>query len=230
MPPRFSISELRARPGGAKFFTGFQPRAHARGTLICTGAEDENGVFLVSSGRLRAYMIGEEREITLFYLAPGDLFCTHSGCLVEAVEPAETRFADIETFRAMMEDSPSVSFGLVSILGRAILSCMRTIEDLMFRDIVQRLAVFFLDHAQTEGRTVADGTLIALGLTTEEIASMIGAARQTTSTALNSLIKDGYLRRLSRTEFLLVDPAGLQALAAGEEVRKALRNLKSEIS
>ena len=228
MPPRFGIADVLTSRAGDGFFKGFHARRHGKGAMICTGEGDENGVFIVMDGRLRAYMIGEELEITLFYLIPGDIFCTHSGCLVEAVEPSETRFADLATFKRKIEECPSISFGLVSILGRAIMSCMRTIEDLMFHDIKQRLAVFFLDHATTQGRPVADGIHLALGLTTEEIANMIGSARQTTSTALNSLMKEGYLKRLNRTEFLLHDVEGLRNLATGEDVRKALRQLKSE--
>jgi CRP-like cAMP-binding protein len=228
MPPRFGIADVLTSRAGEGFFNGFHIRRHGKGSMVCSSEGDENGVFVVMDGRLRAYLIGEDREITLFYLVPGDIFCTHSGCLVEAVEKSETRFADIATFGRKLKENPSIAFGLVSILGRAIMSCMRTIEDLMFHNVKQRIAVFLLDHASTGARERREGTELSLGLTTEEIANMIGSSRQTCSTALNSLMKEGYLKRLSRTDFLLLDIGGLRQIAACEDAQAAMRVLRGD--
>ena len=216
MSPRFSIADVLTSPAGEGFFNGFQARKYDKGGMVCMGEGDENGIFVVMDGKLRVYLLGEEREMTLFYLLPGEMFCTHSGCLVESVVASELRFADIGTFSRKIEECPAISFGLVSILGKALMSCMRTIEDLTFHNIQQRIASFFVDRAGADGVELPDGGIeVALGLTTEEIANLLGSSRQTTSTALNSLIRDGYLRRKSRTEFIIVDRAKLKAIAAG---------------
>lgn len=211
MPPRFSIANVLLSPAGEGFFRGFHSKIHAKGSLVCTGDPDENGVFVVISGKLRVFLVGEEREITLFYLNAGDMFCMHSGCLVEATEKTELRVTDIQTFEQKMETTPSIAWGLVSILGRALTSCKRTIEDLMFHDIKQRLARFFVDHATTEGVQSDEGIKIAVDLTVEEIANLIGSSRQATSTTINILIKEGYISRQGRGTYTIPDVLRLKS-------------------
>lgn len=217
MPPRFSIANVLLSPAGENFFRGFRSKIHEKGSLVCTGEGDENGVFVVVDGRLRVFLVGEEREITLFYLTAGDMFCMHSGCLVEASERSELRVTDIRTFEQKMETCPSIAWGLISILGRALTSCMRTIEDLMFHDIKQRLAGFFLDHAQTGGKETEGGVQVTVELTVEEIANLIGSSRQTTSTAINSLIKEGYISRQGRVNYTIPDLSRLKLAAYGTD-------------
>ncbi len=214
MPPRFSIAHVLTSPHGEEFFSGFHARAQAKGSMICTGDGGENGVFVVMSGKLRVYLVGDEREFTLFYLEPGDIFCMHSGCLVEAVEKSDLRFTDIKTFGKKLETNPAIAFGLVAILGRAIMSCMRTIEELMFLDIKQRVAWFFVDRAVMDGRDTNSVVKLFIDLTVEEIANMIGSSRQATSTALNSLIKEGYISREGRTNYTILDMQRLKTAAA----------------
>lgn len=214
MPPRFSIAHVLTSPAGEGFFSGFHARTHPKGSMICRGEGDENGIFIVMGGKLRVYLVGEEREITLFYLVAGDIFCMHSGCLIEAVEKSELRVTDVKTFAAKMEKNPNLSFGLVTILGRAIMSCMRTIEELMFLDIKQRVAWFFLDQVAAEGRETDTGVDVTVDLTVEEIANLIGSSRQATSTAMNSLIKEGHLLRHGRTDYTILDKDRLKAGAA----------------
>lgn len=212
MPPRFNIADVLTRPSREGFFKGFHARTHNKGSLICTGEGDENGIFVVMDGRLRVYLISDDREITLFYLLAGDMFCMHSGCLVEAVEKTELRFMDIRAFAQKLEDSPSIAFGIVSILGRAIKSCMKTIEDLVFHDIKQRIASFFIDRAVSEGHHSDAGVELSVDLTVEEIANLIGSSRQTTSTALNSLIKGGYIGRKGRKKYLIPNLSRLKSV------------------
>jgi len=211
MPPRFSVDDILALPSGAAFFDGFTVRVHEKGSVISTGLQDQNGVFVVMRGKLRVYLIGEDREMTLFYLAPGEMFCMHSGCFIEALEKTEVRYTDIATFGKKLEGNPALTFGLVSILGRAIMGCMQTIEDLVFRDIKQRMVRFFLDRAKAADGASGPEIQLFVELTVEEIANLIGASRQTTSAALNSLIRERLIRRKGRSNYTIVDVERLAA-------------------
>lgn len=215
MTSRFSIADFLAGPAGADFLKGFGRHPHERGALVCTGVNDENGVFVVMDGLLRVYLVGEDREMTLFYLHPGDIFCTHSGAFVEATEHTEIRFCDFATFQKKLEIYPAISLALVAILGRAIMSCMRTIEDLTFRDIKQRVASFFLDRIGNQTGSAGPDVTVSINLTVEDIANLIGASRQATSTALNSLLKAGYLKRQDRSNYTIPDVVSLREVATG---------------
>lgn len=213
MPPKFGISDILAGPLGEQFLRGFVHRSFAKGSLVCSGDPEENGILVVASGRLRMYLVGEDRELSLFYFGPGDMFCRHSGCLIETTEPSELYLTDIVTFDRKLRENPQIALALISILGRALASFVGTIEDLMFHDIKKRIARFFVDHAKTDGRPKADGVDLSLRLTVEEIAKSIGSSRQATSTAMNGLIRAGYLFRTSRASYSIPSLAKLATLA-----------------
>lgn len=209
----FNITNLLAAPGGEEFLKGFHAKAYNKEALVCSGNLDENGVFIVSNGKLRVFLAGDEHEITLFYLGPGDLFSMHSGCLIEASEPSLLWTTDIATFQQKLQNCPSVSFNLITILGRALTSCIRTIQDLAFHDIRQRLVRFFLERAAQAERNGLTAVEITTPATVEDIALMIGSGRQATSTAISLLIKEGYVTRLRRGCYRIPDIARLRALA-----------------
>ncbi|MTJ80972.1 MAG: Crp/Fnr family transcriptional regulator [Telmatospirillum sp.] len=217
MPPRFSIADVLAGPEGEDFLQGFAARDYGKGMLVCSGDLDDNGVFVVTGGRLRVFLVGEDNEITLFYLGVGDIFSLHSGCLIEACEPSTVRVTDIVTFQRKMSSSPLLAYSLVSILGRAITACIGTIQNLAFHDIRQRLIGFFLDCARS-GEVTQDGIEVRTSLTVEKIAQLIGSGRQATSSAISGLIREKLIVRLARGHYVIPDTARL--LRAGQASRK----------
>jgi CRP-like cAMP-binding protein len=92
---------------------------------------------------------------------------------------------------------------------------MRTIEDLTFRDIKQRVASFFLDRIGNQTGSAGPDVTVSINLTVEDIANLIGASRQATSTALNSLLKAGYLKRQDRSNYTIPDVVSLREVATG---------------
>ncbi len=198
MPPKFSISNILVGPSGEEFFKGFVHRSYPKGGLVSSGDSGENGILMVMSGRLRMFPIGENREPSLFHLGPGDMFCMHSGCLVEATEPCEPRITNIATFDRKLRENPHIAWAPISIFGRAPASFLRTIEDLMFPDIKQRVADFSIDRAHAGGRPSPRVVDVENRLDVEEIAESIGSSRRTTSIAIDSLIKKGLLQRRGR--------------------------------
>jgi CRP-like cAMP-binding protein len=215
MTTLFSISHILAGRDSDEFLAGFRKKHYPKGGVVCGPETSENGIFIVFVGKLRVYLIGEDREITLFYLGPGDIFCMHSGCIVEAVETSDIRLADLQTVEKKLIGTPGLGWKMFGVLGGAMLSSIRTIESLAFQDVKQRIAQFFLQQAGPAGAVDIEGEGLQCTLTIEDIAHLVGSARQTTSTALNALIKDGLVRRLSRGKYTIVDQEGLRALTRG---------------
>jgi CRP-like cAMP-binding protein len=211
----FSISDILSGRDGESLLDGFRKKLYPKGRFVCGMTSNENGIFIVFVGKLRVYLIGEEREMTLFYLVPGDIFCMHSGCLVEAVEKSEIHLADMATVQKKLMDIPGLGYKMFGVLGAAMLSGLRNIESMAFHDVRRRISLFFLEQAGPGGRVEINGDLLHATLTIDDIAHLIGSARQTTSTALNTLIKDGLVKRASRGKYIILDAARLRLLADG---------------
>lgn len=62
----------------AGLLAGFATRCVRRGQLISSPGQADNLVFIVRSGRLRVCLASQERELTLAFLARGDVFSTHT--------------------------------------------------------------------------------------------------------------------------------------------------------
>ncbi len=182
---------------------------------MCGPETAENGIFIVFVCKLRVYLAGEDREITLFYLGPGDIFCMHSGCIVEAVEKSEIRLADLQTVERKLIETPGLGWKMFGVLGGAMLSSVRTIDSLAFQDVKQRIGQFFLQQAGPAGAVDIKGDGLHSMLTIEDIAHLVGSARQTTSTALNAPVREGLVRRVSRGKYAILDEDRLRALTRG---------------
>ena len=61
-----------------------------------------------------------------------------------------------------------------------------------------------------------DGGMVSLGLNTEQMATIIGSSRQTVSSLLNALAKDGVIQLKGRGVICIPDIAMLEACAAQE--------------
>ena len=81
-------------------------------------------------------------------------------------------------------------------------------ENLLFRSAHSRLASLFLELSKTFGVRDSRGVIINLKLTHKEIASLIGATRETVSFAMIDLRKDQLIESEGK-RVILIDEPGL---------------------
>jgi CRP-like cAMP-binding protein len=99
-----------------------------------------------------------------------------------------------------------------------LIRCRSRAEDLVFHDARARLARLLLPLADDFGSRTDHGLTIGLELTQQEMAALIGAARQTVSVLLRELVETGAVVR-GRRGLLTVDPRGLRRFAEPPAVR-----------
>jgi CRP/FNR family cyclic AMP-dependent transcriptional regulator len=88
----------------------------------------------------------------------------------------------------------------------------KRIDSLLFKTAHARLASLFLDLLPRFGVRDARGTILNLKLTHREMASLIGASRETVSFAILDLRKDDLILTEDK-RVVLLDEERLQALA-----------------
>jgi CRP/FNR family transcriptional regulator, carbon monoxide oxidation system transcription regulator len=214
----FSIINILEDPKHDELLKSFTLRKLADQELVCDADTKENNVFIVLSGELRAYLSFEGREFTVFTLEPESVFTTHSKMNVCAKKPSEILVSDIRMFQRAMRDVPELSRAIFQSMGRGLETTIHIIEGLVFLDVRQRLICFLLDTAGERGCKVEDGISITLDYNTEDIATVIGSSRQSTSLMLNELIRGGYLTRISRTQIIVRDLTKLKSLVGSNDM------------
>lgn len=174
-------------------------------TLIYSPFEERNLVFAVKSGRLRVYLAYEEKEFTLAFLEAGDVFSTHTRAFVQALEGAEILICNTTRLQQQLFAVPEVSVIMVRVLGELLKNSISTIEGLAFKDVRRRLVEYLVGVEADRGRRTPQGSVVELGVSTEDIALLVGTTRQTISQILNDFIKSDILEKVSRRTLLIKD-------------------------
>ncbi len=191
----------------------FHERPFSKGQLIFTPFQDSNQAFIIAKGRVRVYLAYADKEFSLSILGVGELYSTHTECYVEALDDCRLLVADVKDIARFMTDVPSLTRSMVRVLGRILKNSFSIIAGLAFKDINKRLIDYILyiaEQAYPDEKTPE----IELGLTVEQLSGLMGASRQTVSTLLNSLERDGLIKKTGRGCYLVLNIELLREIAS----------------
>ncbi len=181
-------------------------------------------VFLIRSGLVKTSRISEDgRELTLHLFQRNDLLGETALVLHGATgQPHETVAETLdestiysipaEEFLRAMRMHPELAMTITRLVAHRRRALERRIDSLLFKTAHARLANLFLDLKPRFGVRDARGTILNLKLTHREMASLIGASRETVSFAILDLRKDGLILTEDK-RVVLLDEDRLQALA-----------------
>lgn len=189
------------------------------GEAVFGPTRDPRHAYLLEQGLVRIYRIAlGGKELTLAYVRPGELF----GDIALIAERPRATFATTrrrstilriprKAFMDVVRANNAILYQVAKKLGAALIHCQTHVEDLVFHDVRTRLIRSLLHLAQQFGRPRGGGAEVGVPLTQEEMATLIGASRQTVSEMLGDLAAAGLVERQGR-ELVLRDVAGLQRL------------------
>lgn len=205
MKPVLDLATLARGDKPEGLLAGFSLRELSKGQLFSSPGNERDEVFVVRSGRLRVYLSGENRDLSLSFLECGDIFTTHTPTYIEAVTEASLWTMPTRGFAQRLASDPSATPEMMRVLGRLLSDAIQLIEDLAFREVPARLARFLLGLADRRGQLHPSGWLIPLDLGMEDIASLLGTTRQSVSSLINQWEREGILQRQGRRTLLLQD-------------------------
>lgn len=167
--------------------------------FIYNAGDKAETVYVVKEGRVKIIRYSPDgRELMIDILEQGDIF----GELTMAGEKER------ETYAVAMEDSficamqrrdfedllsqmPGLSISITKWIGLRLRRIENRFENMIFNDVRTRLLSLFNDMAKKYGMPVNDGIKIKLKLSHNDIASLVGAARETVTLELNNLKRSG---------------------------------------
>jgi len=141
----------------------------------------------------------------------------HGGYVASAVATVPTRalFVPKSEVIALLRRRPAVAISLLETMARRVRRFADMAGSLTFRPVHERLAHYILTAADEQGRPVAAGLRLDLGLTQEQLAGRLGTVRELVARAFAQLEERGIITR-SRARIVVRDPAKLAALARGD--------------
>ncbi|MBS1104742.1 MAG: Crp/Fnr family transcriptional regulator [Deltaproteobacteria bacterium] len=198
--------------------SGF-PKRYAVGELIFAPTANPESVYLVETGLARVYRVSEAGCETSFgYVAPGEVF----GELLAFGDYPRESFAQAvqaslvwriarEPFQRLMASRPSLVLAIAQQMGERLKRVEARVEDLVFHSVRIRVARMLSELARSFGRRDGDLIVIDIPITQAELATLVGATRQTVNQALGELGKEGLVTR-RRQRIVLLQPTALAQL------------------
>ena len=185
-----------------------------KGTVLHGGFNDCSGLFLVTSGMLRAYILSEEgKEVTLYRLFEMDICLFSASCMIQSIQfeimieaekDSEVLVIPADVCKSLTEASAPLANYTNQIMASRFSEVMWLIEQLMWKSFDKRLAQFLVEETLVEDTDV-------LKLTHEKIANHLGTAREVVSRMLKYFEGEG-LVMVSRGSVKITDLSRLRQL------------------
>ncbi|MDP9357519.1 MAG: Crp/Fnr family transcriptional regulator [Chloroflexota bacterium] len=194
---------------------------YRRGEVIFIPGHGQQLVYIVRSGCVRLFKaLPDGRSVNLGLLGPSTVFTQEdttdgiaSGTTAEALVDSTISVVEAKALAATIADAPELATAIVAAMSRRLTELQTLVEHLLIRDTTIRLATTLLALAERFGRPTADGMVaIALPLTHQGLAGMIGSNRVTVTRKLHELQDGGSVRSLGRNA-LAVDLGKLRERA-----------------
>ncbi len=204
------------RPDLADLGSRMTSRQLPRGTVLFHQGDPGDSLYVIESGAVKvSNLSGDGREVVVALLGPGEVL-GELAMLDRGVRTADaTAIEDTVVlalssagFRPFVEDHPQVAWQLLEVLAVRLRETSEALQDAIFSDVPGRLAKRFLDLSERYGSAHDGGTLIDLAVTQEELAQMVGAARESVNKAVASFVARGWLAMQGR-KYVVTDPESL---------------------
>jgi len=172
-------------------------------------------IFFVRSGVVKlSRSTSESRDLTLGFLTKDDMLGEDALFLggvreISAVAYDDTVLYAISAadFQAVMSRNAGLAVRAGTLVAERRRKMERRVGDLLFKTAHARLASLFVDLTGDFGVRDSRGVIVNLKLTHREMASLIGATRETVSFAILDLRKDGLIQTESKRVIILEETA-----------------------
>jgi len=216
--PRTNVPGLDAELG--ELFANAQRRRHDSGTILSDPGVAPERAFICTSGTLKvSKILSNGREILITILDSGSIWSDRAmlrgywrEVFVEAMNPCETLSIEKEVFERFVSERPETLTHFMTRIGEQVSDALTLIDDFRGRDVASRLARVLVRFSKQHGVSKDDTVLIDLPFTHQDLANMIGTARETVSRNMARFRAEGYLRGGQMATLEILNLNSLEAL------------------
>jgi CRP/FNR family cyclic AMP-dependent transcriptional regulator len=177
-------------------------RRFSKGSSIYLPNDEAEGICLLVEGRVKiCSSTPDGKQAILAFIEPGELFgelalvdATARDENAEAAADSTVVLLPLDVLQRLMEESPALALGVTKLIGLRRKRIERRLRSLLFRSNRDRLVHLLLDLAEQYGERTAEGVLLSIKLSHQDLAAVIGATRETVTVLLGQLQLDGLLK------------------------------------
>ncbi|CAA7600678.1 RmlC-like jelly roll fold [Acididesulfobacillus acetoxydans] len=168
---------------------------YPKGHIVFAAGDIADRVYLIESGWVKIYRLSSDgHRVTVGSIrSPGEmmglaetLWGGERTCFAGAIDNVTMVVLRRNKFEELMATHPFLAIKVAKLLGARMREAEGIIHEMVSWQTPGRLALTLLKMSERCGVEAKNGIKIGLPLTHEELASMVGASRQTVTTLLNT--------------------------------------------
>lgn len=210
-----------------EFYKQFKTRSYKKGEILVRADDDPQGIFCLTKGYVRQYIISKNGyELTLHILKPVTYFPlvwaingTPNVYYFEALTPVEVGRAPRDEVVNFIKDKPTVIFALLSDLIERYAETLTRMEHLVFSDAYRRVVSILIYIAKHFGEERGKSVIVHHRFTQQDIATLVGVARETAGIEIARLEKKGLIEYVDHA-MIFENMALLNAELASDSSKK----------
>jgi CRP/FNR family transcriptional regulator, cyclic AMP receptor protein len=176
-------------------------RTFRSGEVIFHRDDPGTVLYVIKEGKVKISLISAEgQEISLVVFGKGECFGEFAildglprSADAIALERVECFTLQRSEFHKAIAKNPKIAIQVMEVLSKRIRTTNQMVEDLIFLDVYGRVAKKLLELADAHGTRVNDGILIEVRLTQQELASMVGASRESVNKVMGYFTEKNFI-------------------------------------
>jgi CRP-like cAMP-binding protein len=208
-------------PREAKEISGyFSEQEFNKRQLIFAEGDSSEWLYIVTSGKVKITKLSQEgKEIILEIISPLDFFGGIAAVKgfpypANAVAMEETKVLKVsrKNLMTIMDRFPTLMLSMATGIGDRIKGSHEMLKSIALEKVESRIAALLIKLADKVGEKTADGILINMNLTRQDIAEMVGTTVETSIRTTSRLSKSGIISSRAG-KILIKDAERLRSLA-----------------
>lgn len=174
-------------------------RSFRKGSIIFMEGDEGEAFYFIKSGKIKIFKTSPDgRELIFAILSEGDVFAEVTlfndiayPASAEVLEDAVLGMIKNQELEALISKNSGLALSIIKVLSRKLFNSQQKVKELALGDTYMRTAQTIVKLAEAHGKKTEDGLEVKLDISRQELANMIGTARETVSRALSQFKKEG---------------------------------------
>src|SRR5215467_16120579 len=176
-------------------------RTFRSGEVIFHRDDPGQVLYMIKDGKVKICIISPDgQEVALTVFGKGEVFGEFAlldglprSADAVALERVECFTLQRSDFQNAIVKNPKIAFLVLQALSKRLRNTNNMVEDLIFLDVYGRVAKKLLELADAHGVKTDDGVRIDVRLTQQELASMVGASRESVNKVLGYFTEKDFI-------------------------------------
>lgn len=176
-------------------------KEYKKGSIIFMEGFKGTAFYFIKSGKIKIYKTSKDgKELILNIYGKNNVFAevtifndVNYPATAEVIENSVVGIVNNSELEKLIKSNSDLALNLIKVLSKRLYNTQLKLKQIALNDTFSRTAETIIRLSEDHGRDLADGLELRLDLSRQELANMIGTARETVSRILSQFKKEGAL-------------------------------------